>query len=145
MAKKSRPTSFLPDDVVGEVLLRLPSKSLARFCSVCRSWKHLISSPAFVESHQALAAAKRPTKFAFAPTAPPHRWSRPPAMTSLLRVPEGHRPQALSRPRPPGPAVHAHLLRVQPFHRRPPPPAAVLGIIQGGRDRPIHGLPAEAL
>ena len=75
MAKKSRPTSFLPDDVVGEVLLRLPSKSLARFCSVCRSWKHLISSPAFVESHQALAAAKRPTKFAFAPTAPPHRWS----------------------------------------------------------------------
>ena len=75
MAKKSRPTSLLPDDVVGEVLLRLPSKSLARFCSVCRSWKHLISSPAFVESHQALAAAKRPTKFAFAPTAPPHRWS----------------------------------------------------------------------
>ncbi|RLN21718.1 hypothetical protein C2845_PM07G12580 [Panicum miliaceum] len=46
---------FLPDDVVGEVLLRLPSKSLA--------------------SHHALAAAKRPTKFAFAPTAPPHRWN----------------------------------------------------------------------
>uniref|UniRef100_A0A0E0FCS9 F-box domain-containing protein n=1 Tax=Oryza meridionalis TaxID=40149 RepID=A0A0E0FCS9_9ORYZ len=74
MAKKSSKLAstsapcFLPDDVVGEVLLHLPSRSLARF----RSWERLISSPAFVESHHALAAAP---KLAFAPTAPPHRWN----------------------------------------------------------------------
>lgn len=45
-------------DVVGELLLHLPSRSLARFRSVCRSWERLISSPAFVESHHALAAPK---------------------------------------------------------------------------------------
>ncbi|KXG23549.1 hypothetical protein SORBI_3008G108700, partial [Sorghum bicolor] len=76
--KKSRPASttrFLPDDVVGEVLLRLPSKSLARFRSVCRSWDRLISSSAFIETHQALAVAKPPTKFALVPTAPPHQWN----------------------------------------------------------------------
>uniref|UniRef100_A0A0D3HV88 F-box domain-containing protein n=1 Tax=Oryza barthii TaxID=65489 RepID=A0A0D3HV88_9ORYZ len=77
MAKNSKTSApcFLPDDVVGEVLLRLPSRSLARFRSVCRSWERRISSPAFVESHHAVAAATRPPKLAFAPTAPPHRWN----------------------------------------------------------------------
>ncbi|KAL6643194.1 hypothetical protein ACP70R_021375 [Stipagrostis hirtigluma subsp. patula] len=74
-SKLSSTPSSLPDDAIGEVLLRLPSKSLARFRCVCRSWRRLISSPAFVRSHHALAAAAAPTRFTFAPVAPPHTWT----------------------------------------------------------------------
>lgn len=78
--KRSKPAQtpcFLPADLVGEVLLRLPSKSVARFRCVCRSWARLLSSSGFERSHHAIVASRRPTKFLFAPIAPLHRWILP--------------------------------------------------------------------
>lgn len=48
--------TYLPDDLVIEILARLPVKSLLRFLSVSKSWKSLISSPNFVSSHLVCAA-----------------------------------------------------------------------------------------
>jgi hypothetical protein len=42
----------LPRDLLTEILVSLPVKSLLRFrCSVCKSWKSLISSPRFISMH----------------------------------------------------------------------------------------------
>jgi hypothetical protein len=38
---------FLPDELVFEILSRLPVKSLLQFKRVCKSWKTLISDPQF--------------------------------------------------------------------------------------------------
>ncbi|MED6220582.1 hypothetical protein PIB30_046200 [Stylosanthes scabra] len=37
----------LPDDILVEILLRLPVKALLQFKRVCKSWRNLISSPQF--------------------------------------------------------------------------------------------------
>ncbi|XP_061344288.1 F-box/kelch-repeat protein At3g23880-like [Gastrolobium bilobum] len=50
-------TLTLPDDVIEEILLRLPVKSLVRFKCVCKSWFSLISKPQFAKSHFDLAVA----------------------------------------------------------------------------------------
>ncbi|KAG5051146.1 hypothetical protein JHK87_003344 [Glycine soja] len=42
---------FLPQELVIEILLRLPVKSLVRFKCVCRLWLSLISDPSFAISH----------------------------------------------------------------------------------------------
>ncbi|XP_058744660.1 F-box/kelch-repeat protein At3g23880-like [Vicia villosa] len=42
---------FLPEDLVTEILLRLPVKSLLQFKRVCKSWKTLISDPQFANTH----------------------------------------------------------------------------------------------
>ncbi|XP_057459122.1 F-box/kelch-repeat protein At3g06240-like [Lotus japonicus] len=47
----------LPVDMMVEILLRLPIKSLLRFKCVCKSWLSLISDPQFAKSHFDLAAA----------------------------------------------------------------------------------------
>ncbi|CAH9067353.1 unnamed protein product [Cuscuta europaea] len=44
-------TSFLPIEIISNVLKRLPVKSLIRFQSVCSHWKDLIKSPSFIASH----------------------------------------------------------------------------------------------
>lgn len=41
----------LPEDMVVEILLRLPAKSLLRFKCVCRKWLVLIESPSFIDLH----------------------------------------------------------------------------------------------
>ncbi|OIW20098.1 hypothetical protein TanjilG_00605 [Lupinus angustifolius] len=41
----------LPDDLVIEILSKLPVKSLLRFMSVCKSWNSLILSSNFVKKH----------------------------------------------------------------------------------------------
>ncbi|GJM85533.1 hypothetical protein PR202_ga01991 [Eleusine coracana subsp. coracana] len=48
------PAAALPDEIVTEVLLRLPVKSLLRFRAVCRSWAATISSDAFCALHMAM-------------------------------------------------------------------------------------------
>ncbi|KAL5175193.1 F-box/kelch-repeat protein [Glycine soja] len=52
-----RKKMVLPQDLITEILLRLPVKSLVRFKSVCKSWLFLISDPRFAKSHFELAAA----------------------------------------------------------------------------------------
>lgn len=42
---------FLPIDLIIQILSRLPSKSLVRFKSVCKSWCRLISSTHFMQLH----------------------------------------------------------------------------------------------
>ncbi|KAK3417197.1 hypothetical protein EUGRSUZ_H02934 [Eucalyptus grandis] len=41
----------IPEDVVVDILLRLPAKSLVRFKCVCKRWRSLISDRAFAKSH----------------------------------------------------------------------------------------------
>ncbi|KAL6623526.1 hypothetical protein ACP70R_033405 [Stipagrostis hirtigluma subsp. patula] len=60
--KRCRITAaVLPDDLLlSEVLVHLPVKSLARFKSVCLSWRAGIDHPAFVRRHLELSRARRP-------------------------------------------------------------------------------------
>ncbi|KAL6499677.1 hypothetical protein OROGR_027587 [Orobanche gracilis] len=41
----------LPEELISEVLYRVPVRSLLRFRCVCKSWKTLISSPQFVKDY----------------------------------------------------------------------------------------------
>ncbi|KQJ98202.1 hypothetical protein BRADI_3g35422v3, partial [Brachypodium distachyon] len=58
----------LPDDLVTEVLLRLPARSLARFRCVCPCWDAEITSGSFKERH--LLRASKAARLAFVPRAP---------------------------------------------------------------------------
>ncbi|KEH37762.1 F-box protein interaction domain protein [Medicago truncatula] len=42
---------FLPDELVFEILSRLPVKTLLQYKCVCKSWKTLISDPQFAQTH----------------------------------------------------------------------------------------------
>ncbi|KAI8568566.1 hypothetical protein RHMOL_Rhmol02G0211100 [Rhododendron molle] len=44
-------SDFLPEDVVVDILSRLPTKSLIRFRCVSKFWNSLITSPIFISSH----------------------------------------------------------------------------------------------
>ncbi|KAL5721602.1 hypothetical protein ACHQM5_005225 [Ranunculus cassubicifolius] len=44
-------TRLLPNELIEEILLRLPVKSIKRFQSVCPAWKTLILNPIFVKSY----------------------------------------------------------------------------------------------
>ncbi|CAI9104309.1 OLC1v1002952C1 [Oldenlandia corymbosa var. corymbosa] len=43
--------NHIPDNLIAEVLLRLPFDSLIRFRCVSKSWRNLIDSPFFIEMH----------------------------------------------------------------------------------------------
>ncbi|MED6170303.1 hypothetical protein PIB30_029687 [Stylosanthes scabra] len=47
----SQPLPVLPDELIREILLRLPARSLLGLRSVCRSWRTLISSSKFANDH----------------------------------------------------------------------------------------------
>ncbi|CAM0953999.1 unnamed protein product [Alopecurus aequalis] len=53
----------LPEEMIEQVLLRLPVKSITRFRAVCRSWSAMLSSDEFRSLHRAMCKA--------APTATP--------------------------------------------------------------------------
>ncbi|KAJ8430253.1 hypothetical protein Cgig2_009431 [Carnegiea gigantea] len=42
---------YLPEDLVLQMLVRLPPKSLSRFRSVCKAWQAIIDSPSFINPH----------------------------------------------------------------------------------------------
>ncbi|XP_061346256.1 F-box/kelch-repeat protein At3g23880-like [Gastrolobium bilobum] len=50
-------TPTLPHELIEEILLRLPVRSLLLFKCVCKSWLTLISDPQFAKTHFDLAAA----------------------------------------------------------------------------------------
>ncbi|XBI95817.1 hypothetical protein VPH35_032202 [Triticum aestivum] len=50
-------STAIDDDVLYEILLRLPAKPLCRFRAVCRSWMSLLSAPSFIAAHKARQAA----------------------------------------------------------------------------------------
>lgn len=45
---------ILPDDLIHDILLQLPVKSLLRFKSVCKSWKSIITNHKFTIAHSRL-------------------------------------------------------------------------------------------
>ncbi|MED6170305.1 hypothetical protein PIB30_029689 [Stylosanthes scabra] len=47
----SQPLPVLPDELIREILLRLPARTLLGLRSVCRSWRTLISSSKFANDH----------------------------------------------------------------------------------------------
>ncbi|KAI4334810.1 hypothetical protein L6164_013518 [Bauhinia variegata] len=49
----------LPSELITEILIRLPVKSLCRFRCVCKRWRSLISDPHFVKLHLDRAERKR--------------------------------------------------------------------------------------
>ncbi|BAS95602.1 Os05g0588600 [Oryza sativa Japonica Group] len=48
------------DDVMSEILLRLPSKSVVRYRAVCRSWRRITSCPYFLAARDAGGILRRP-------------------------------------------------------------------------------------
>ncbi|KAK2411915.1 F-box/kelch-repeat protein [Trifolium repens] len=66
---------YLPHELITQILLRLPVKSLIRFKCVCKSWFSVISNPHFSNSHFQLAAAT-PTRRILLLSAPAPRDSR---------------------------------------------------------------------
>uniref|UniRef100_A0A0E0E150 F-box domain-containing protein n=1 Tax=Oryza meridionalis TaxID=40149 RepID=A0A0E0E150_9ORYZ len=49
--RQCHPSASLPDELVYEILLRLPVKTLSRSKSVCRAWRATISSPSFIRAY----------------------------------------------------------------------------------------------
>ncbi|KAK7379925.1 hypothetical protein VNO78_34201 [Psophocarpus tetragonolobus] len=56
MERENCKGELLPWELITEISLRLPVKSLVRFKCVCKSWFSLISDPNFAKSHFELAA-----------------------------------------------------------------------------------------
>ncbi|GAA0166616.1 hypothetical protein LIER_21735 [Lithospermum erythrorhizon] len=51
MSKLIKSTRVLPEDIVVDILVQLPIKSITRFKCVCKSWYNLIQSPNFISMH----------------------------------------------------------------------------------------------
>uniref|UniRef100_A0A0E0MAY1 F-box domain-containing protein n=1 Tax=Oryza punctata TaxID=4537 RepID=A0A0E0MAY1_ORYPU len=50
---------YLPEEMVVEILARLPVKSLLRFKCVCRGWRAIISEPSFIRAHLRCSVSRR--------------------------------------------------------------------------------------
>ncbi|KAK3021077.1 hypothetical protein RJ639_046098 [Escallonia herrerae] len=44
-------SDYLPDEIIKEILTKLPVKSLLRFTAVCKSWYSHIKNPSFINAH----------------------------------------------------------------------------------------------
>jgi hypothetical protein len=69
MATVSSVGGCLPDEMVMEVLLRLPVKSIMRFRAVCRSWAALFSTDEFCRLHMATPKVAPPKLLFVSPAA----------------------------------------------------------------------------
>nr|CAB3494358.1 unnamed protein product [Digitaria exilis] len=58
-SNKRTKASALPDEIVEDILARLPVKSLRRFQCVSHPWRHLITSPSFRDLHAMGAIVRR--------------------------------------------------------------------------------------
>jgi len=59
---------YLPHELIVQILLRLPVRSLIRFKCVCKSWFSLISHDNFANSHYEVTAATHTPKILFIPS-----------------------------------------------------------------------------
>ncbi|CAL5069526.1 unnamed protein product [Urochloa decumbens] len=69
--RSRRPT--IPDELVYEILLHLPVKTLARSRSVCKAWRAIISNPSFIHTHLKHSASRHEQEPSFLIT--PHTLS----------------------------------------------------------------------
>ncbi|XP_023918075.1 putative F-box protein At2g02030 [Quercus suber] len=51
---------FLPPEILPNILLRLPTKSIVKFTSVCKTWRSLIRNPDFISAHLKLSNHNQP-------------------------------------------------------------------------------------
>jgi len=56
--RKKAPCPQLMEEIIMEILLRLPVKSLLRFRSVCKAWRAMINNPMFIRDHLRHSASK---------------------------------------------------------------------------------------
>ncbi|XP_054778171.1 putative F-box protein At1g32420 [Prosopis cineraria] len=54
------PYPYLADEIIRNILIRLPVKSLIRFQCVCKHWKNVIKSASFVADHLHISALRDP-------------------------------------------------------------------------------------
>uniref|UniRef100_A0A7N2LSR2 F-box domain-containing protein n=1 Tax=Quercus lobata TaxID=97700 RepID=A0A7N2LSR2_QUELO len=75
-------SDYLPPEVIGEILLGLPVKSVLRFRSVCKTWYSLISNSRFANVYLARSNQRPSPYFLFGrrehekPTLPNSRFSQ---------------------------------------------------------------------
>ncbi|KAG2643882.1 hypothetical protein PVAP13_2KG353500 [Panicum virgatum] len=55
---EAQPVPELPDEIVVEILVRLPVKSLVRCTSVCKAWQAVVSDPVFIRAHLRSSASR---------------------------------------------------------------------------------------
>lgn len=58
--------SIFPQELVTDILLRLPAKSIGQFRCVSRPWRSLLSDPHFIKSHAMLQDSRDPERFILA-------------------------------------------------------------------------------
>ncbi|KAK9987718.1 hypothetical protein SO802_027957 [Lithocarpus litseifolius] len=51
---------FLPSEILFNILLLLPTKSIVKFTSVCKTWRSLIRNPDFISAHLKLSNHNQP-------------------------------------------------------------------------------------
>ncbi|GAU41604.1 hypothetical protein TSUD_196740 [Trifolium subterraneum] len=69
--KNKKALQYLPHELIIQILLRLPVKSLVRFKCVCKSWFSLISDPHFANSHFQLSSGKHTSRILLMSTSTP--------------------------------------------------------------------------
>ncbi|CAN6876910.1 unnamed protein product, partial [Brassica oleracea] len=64
LTRFSKYSEQIPDDLITEILLRLPSRSIARFRCVCKLWDSTISRQDFTKSFLARSSSRPQILFA---------------------------------------------------------------------------------
>ncbi|XP_028793417.1 putative F-box protein At3g52320 [Neltuma alba] len=54
---------YLPEEVIANILKRLPMKSIIRFQCVCKYWRDLIKTPSFIQDHFRHSSLQNPSLF----------------------------------------------------------------------------------